>query len=193
MRFGDKKVYLSCRNGGPKVKSVTINGKLVKVESPDAVVLKYNELPIEAKVEIITEGGWTKEVSTTPYPIIPALIEQERSKAFSPANLPDSLHKPFTVLSKMGKYLANDSGAEYERAFVTTAIESFEAYQYRTRMEVGSGYFRPIDQLKKETIMKLYANSALAVYKGFEKQMESYAQQGDSRQKRIASLFFKAQ
>ena len=27
VRFGEKALYLSCRNGGPKVKSVTVNGK----------------------------------------------------------------------------------------------------------------------------------------------------------------------
>ncbi len=58
VRFGETRLYLSCRNGGSKVKAVTVNGKPLKVESPDAVVLPYEALPKEAKVEIVTEGGW---------------------------------------------------------------------------------------------------------------------------------------
>ncbi len=57
VRFGEKKLYLVCRNGGPKVKSVAVDGKPLTVESPDAAVLRYDELPKEAKVEIVTDGG----------------------------------------------------------------------------------------------------------------------------------------
>ena len=39
VRFGKRTLYLSCRNGGPKIKSVAVNGKTVKTESPDAVAL----------------------------------------------------------------------------------------------------------------------------------------------------------
>lgn len=189
VRFGDKKIYLSCRNGGPKVKSVTINGKNIKVESAFIVVLKYNDLPQEAKVEIITEGGWTKDIFSASYPDIPAVISGKREKV----NLPDSLQRPFVVLSNIDKILAKESDAERDRIFVTTAIEAFEAYQYRQMMEIGPGYFRPNDLLKKETTLKLYASSAISAYKGFEKRMESYAREGDSKQKRIATLFFEIQ
>ncbi len=193
VRFGDKEIYLSCQNGGPKVKSVTINGKLAKVESPDAVVLTYNELPINAKVKIITEGGWEKEMITAPYPVIPALIAEKDTKTFSSADWPDSLRKPFKVLSSMKKYLAKDARAEYERAYITSAIESFEAYYYRRIMKLAPGYFRPNTILKQETILKLYSNTAFAMYKGFKKRMEEYSQQGDLRQKHMALYFFKAQ
>jgi hypothetical protein len=194
VRFGKKKIYLSCLNGGSKVKSVTINGKLVNIGSSDEVVLNYNELPEEAIVEITTEGGWMKEAFEASYPIIPSIITKENSTAFSPSILPDSMQKPFTVLSSMDKFLANDSTAEYERSFITSAIESFKVYQYRANMtEPGPGYFRPIDQIRKDNIIRLYANSAIALYHGLEKQMESYTRQGDSRQKHIASLFYKAQ
>jgi len=33
VRFGDKQLYLTCRNGGPKVKSVKINGRPVRILS----------------------------------------------------------------------------------------------------------------------------------------------------------------
>ena len=66
VRFGEKTLYLSCRNGGPKVKSVAVNGKAMKVDSPDAVALLYDELPKEAKVEIVTEGGWPPSPTRSP-------------------------------------------------------------------------------------------------------------------------------
>ena len=191
VRFGEKMLYLSCRNGGPKVKSVTINGKTVKVESPDAVVLKYDGLPAEANVEIVTYGGWEKTTYAAEYPLIPALNTDEASDISCPAALPDSLLKPFTMLSKMNKLLIKESDAEYDRSFVKAAIESFEAYQCRAGMEVGPGYFRPVDQERKEAMIRLYAKTAIAMYRGYEKRMEDYNQNGDLRQKRIASLFFK--
>ena len=93
----------------------------------------------------------------------------------------------------MKKYLAKDAGAEYERAYITSAIESFEAYHYRRIMKLAPGYFRPNTILKQETILKLYSNTAFAMYKGFKKRMEEYSQQGDLRQKHMALYFFKAQ
>jgi hypothetical protein len=186
VHFGGKRIYLSCWNGGPDVISLKVNGKTIKIESPGVVNLKYNELPTEAKVEIVTGGGWEREKFVAAYPVIPSLITEKKEIM----NLPDSLQKPFSVLTKMKKILANESGMEYDRKFLNAAIESFEAYHYRKTIESGSGYFIPFDQLKKETIIILYANSALALYKGFEKRMEIYSRQGDPGQKHIASRFF---
>ena len=188
IRFGEKKIYLSCKNGGPEVKSFKINGKAGTVDSPNEVILKYNELPEEVKVEIITEGGWTKEEFVPEYPVTPAPNKENRQKG----DLPDSLQKPFTVLKKMDELLVKKSGAEYERAFVISAIESFEAYQLRKVMQVGPGYYRSIDPRRKESMIRSYAKSAASMYAGFEKLMEYYSQKGDPSQKNIASLFFEA-
>ena len=49
VRFGEKTLYISCRNGGMKVKSVAVNGKPLKVESPDAADLPYDELAEESQ------------------------------------------------------------------------------------------------------------------------------------------------
>ena len=186
VRFGDKKIYLSCRNGGPAVKSVTINGKSVTVQSPDAVNLIYNDLPDVAKVEITTTGGWAEEKSATLYPSVEASVNRKLPKAA----LPDSLQKPFSILTRMDKILAKEVVADYDRNFVKSGVESFKACHDRQLVDVGSGYFRPMNQLKQEAIVKLYAKSALAVYKGFEQRMGVYAKDGDAKQKRIASLFF---
>lgn len=192
VRFGTKKIYLSCRNDGPKIKSYKINGKPVKVESSNEVVLIYDQLPVEATIEITTYGGWAKELINPPYPITPPLISENVEITFSPSELPDSLQKQFDILSRMGKILAVDKTAEYDHALIITARKSFEAYQYRTKMEnVGPGYFRPIDHRREEVINRLYARTALGLFKGFKLRMENYAKIGDDHQKYIASLFFK--
>ncbi len=42
-------------------------------------------------------------------------------------------------------------------------------------------------------MIRLYAKASIALYRGFEKRMEGYAQQDNLRQKRIASLFLDSQ
>ena len=187
VRFGDKKLYISCRNGGPKVNSVTVNGKPVKVESADAVVLKYKELPADAKVEIVTGGGWPKEEFTADYPAIPRLVNEKSVKG----SFPDSLQVRYTVLGKTDQLLAGEKGAEYDRTFITAALESFDAFRVRAGMEPGQGYYRPVDQQRKEAMIRLYAKTAMGMYRGVEKRMEDYSKKGDQIQKRISTLFFK--
>ena len=191
VRFGEKKLYLSCINGGPKVKSVKINGKIIKVKSPDAVVLIYKELPAEAKVEIVTTGGWGKEEYPAGYPLLPELLTDVTAAVSAPVPLPDSLQNPHAILTGMDKFLAEESGSEYDISFVKAALETFRAYQNRSGMEVGPGYFRPIDPERKEAMVRLYAKSAIAMYRGYEKRMEDYSLSGDLKQKRIASFFFR--
>jgi len=191
VRFGNKKIYLSCLNGGPRIISVTINGKPGKVGSSDEVILIYDELPEEAMVEITTEGSGPKEVFSAPYPITPGIMSEKTLKTFSTSELPDSLKNPYAILSSLDSKLSNDPDAVYESSFVTSAIESFKAYQYRANLdETGPGYFRNIDSQRKKNMIRIYANAAIGLYHGFENRMESYNRQGDARQKRIASIFY---
>jgi len=189
IRFGEKSLYISCRNGGPNVRSVKVNGKKLKINTPGDVVLLYSELPAEARVEIVTKGGWQKEEVTVDYPLVPALVEENAQKS----NLPDSLQNQYTILTKLDKLLEKESEVEFDHAFVRTAIESFEAYQYRAGMDVGSGYFRPIDDQRKHAMVRSFAKAARGMYRGVEKRMEVYDQQGDAKQKQIATLFFELQ
>jgi hypothetical protein len=186
VRFGEKSLFLSCRNGGPKVKSVRVNGKKLNITSPEEVVLMYSELPKEAKIDIVTEGGWEKEVKTADYPLIPALVSEKAQKS----DLPDSLKNQFRILSDLDVLMAKESATEYDRSLVRAAIESFTAYQYREGMEVGPGYFRPIDEQGKHAMVRSFAKAAIGMYRGVEKRMEGYNQNGDPNQKRIATLFF---
>jgi hypothetical protein len=189
VRFGEKSLYLSCRNSGPKVKSVKVNGKKMNNTTADEVVLMYRELPAEAKIEIVTEGGWQKQEVTAYYPLIPALIAENAQKK----DLPDSLKNQFTVLTELDKLLAKESGFEFDRSFVKTAIESFEAYQYRAGMEVGPGYFRTTDDQIKNAMVRSFAKAAKGMYRGIEKRMADYAEKGDAQQKHLAELFAEAQ
>ena len=189
IRFGEKKLYLSCSNGGPKVKIIMINGKAIKTKSPDEVILRYNELPADAKIEIITEGGWPNEAPTTTYPAVPALISTKSTTEPALTKLPESLKKTYRVLSEMKKLLAVEPDAENERAFVLAALKSCEDYLVRTSMDPGPGYYRPITAERKEGIIKFYEQTALFMYNGFTKRMTGFAEKGDARQKRIATIF----
>ena len=96
----------------------------MKSGSPDAVSLAYDQLPPEARIAITTAGGWPKEISTVAYAAVPALVSASAVKAPAPAELPESLKKPFLVLSAMGKRIASEPDADYERAFVSAALSS---------------------------------------------------------------------
>ena len=193
VRFGEKKLYLSCINGGAKVKSVTINGKPMKGQSKDEVILMYNELPLDAKIEITTEGGWIKSPTKAEYPVNPSLISEKVNIAGNSSELPESLKTPFAVLTAMKKNLEKETDADYEKAFIAEAITSCEDYRSRIAMDPGPGYYRPITAERKDGINKFYEQAALSMYNGFAKRMAGFAEKGDTNQKRIAALFADAQ
>jgi hypothetical protein len=193
VRFGQKRIFLSCRNGGPVVKAVEINGKAVAPSSPEEVVLKYNELPADAKIEITTRGGWPEELMTTEYPTAPALVPLAGAKMPLPGAMPDSLVKPLAVLTEMRRLLDGEQEAEYEKAFLDVAIKSFQDCPVRITMDPGPGYYRTITGERKEGIINMYQRTALALYAGFANRMQHYAVAGDTRQQRMASLFSNAQ
>lgn len=193
VRFGEKELYLSCKNGGPRIKEVKVNGKTMQTGSSEEVVLMYNELPKEAKIEIITTGGWPKESSTVVYPITPALLPWKDSKPPATAELPDSLKRPYHVLCEMKKRLVGEEGFAYERAFIDAAIKSFEDYKVRVAMDPGPGYYRPITTERKEGINRFYGQAALSMYNGFAIQMEGFGKREDEQFKKIAAFFKDAQ
>jgi hypothetical protein len=193
VRFGAKTLRLSCRNGGPKIQSVEINGRLSKAQSPEAVVLAYDELPDEASIQITTEGRWPEAVSTVAYPTVPALVPEKGQPAQPPAELTEALQKPFAVLTALSKLLAAEAGAGYERAFVSATIEACEAYQGRAAMVAGPGYYRPIKPPRGTALNKFYEQVALEMYNGLARRMSVYAEKGDARQKQLAALFAEVQ
>jgi hypothetical protein len=193
VRFGEKRIYLSCRNGGPRVKSVTINGNALDVATPEEVVLMFSELPVNAKIEITTEGKWPEEASTVEYPKVPALVSRGGTGAQVPVDLPEQLKRPYRVLQAMDRLLAGEANAEYERAFLAAAIGSFESYGMRATMDPGPGYYRSSTAERRTNILKFYENAALGMYNGFAKRMAAYSETKETRLRRLGTLFEEAQ
>ena len=60
VRFGNKKLFISCKNGGKKIGRVKVNGEKIEINSPYEVEILFAKLPEEAKIEITTAGGLGK-------------------------------------------------------------------------------------------------------------------------------------
>ena len=189
VRFGEKSLFLSCKNGGPKISSVKINRKEIKINTPEELALFYNELPDEARIEITTTGGWTNEKPTSVYPEYPVL----NAVYTTTSAMPDTLEKAHSILLAVKKELEKIPGSEYDLAFVDDAIKSCEDCRIRNAMDPGPGYFRAITPERKEGINRFYEQAALTMYKGFEKRMERYSANGDKRQQKVSSIFYEFQ
>jgi len=193
VRFGDKKLYLTCNNGGPDIEEVKVNGKSVEAGSGEELTLSYDALPMEAEIEITTTGGWPELPAEMDYPMVPMLVEEGSNEGpAETAELQESLKKPFAVLTEMKDLLEDEPGAEYEKAFVEVALQSCEASRERKVIDPGQGYFREITPERKEGIIDFYEQAALTMYKGFENLMEKYSKESDTEKKHIAELFSKA-
>ncbi|MDB4582030.1 hypothetical protein N9164_02640 [Draconibacterium sp.] len=193
IRFGEKKLYLSCKNGGPKIKSITVNGELINSGSTDEVVLFFNELPAEAKIEITTEGGWPAEQSIINYPLVPELRSAEKAKTQISKDLPESLKKPYEVLTSVQNQLVNEFPASFEIAFLNEAIKACNNCRIRSAIDPGKGYYRTITSERTEGINNFYEQAALNMYNGFENIMAECEGSGNVWQKQIAALFNDAQ
>ncbi len=189
VRFGEKLIYVSCRNGGPQVRSATVNGREIKTTSPDEVMLAYEELPAEARIEITTGGGWPKATPAAAYPRIPDVLPMADFKALTPTELPEALKRPFKVLSAMNGLLAAEAGVNYERAFIKEAMELCKACAVRAKMDPGPGYYRPISPERQKGLNKFFEETAVGMYQGLAQRMTNFAARGDHRQKRLAALF----
>ncbi|MCX6922411.1 MAG: hypothetical protein NT154_04235, partial [Verrucomicrobia bacterium] len=187
VRFGEKRLFISCVNRGTSVKSLTVNGNSLKVESREGAVLRYDELPKEAKVEIVTEGGW-KDAETSPS-IAPPTPAAVKVAAAPQTELPEPLRKPYAALKALEKLLADEPNvAEKDRAFVGEAIQAIEAWRSRTAVE-AQGFFRPMTPAKRDAIVQFYQRAAVAMSNGFAKRMVGYAKSSNAGEKRLAELY----
>ena len=203
VRFGEKTLDLSCRNGGPKLKSVAINGTAMKLDSSDGVALLYDALPPEAKVEIVTEGGWEAESAARLAAARTAVrsgigadapsAAKRTGAAALPAELPASLRKPCAVLTSLDQRLVQEPDAAYERAFVHEALGAIDAWRQQTAIDSGRGCFRPNTPQKREAILKFYENAALCMYNGLAKRMTDYARSPQLEKQHLAEVFQRAQ
>ena len=192
VRFGAKQVFLSCRNGGPRVTSVKVNGVALSGAGPDQIDLLYASLPPLAHVEIVTEGGWLARSTDVVYPRMPALDPSARRVTIGADTLATPLKRPYDVLRRFSRLLASEPEASYERAFVGAALKAFESCATRASMDPGPGYFRPITPERRDTIQKFYENAALGMYEGLTKRLSAKAPAKDLRQVRLQRLFEQA-
>jgi hypothetical protein len=187
IRFGEKRLYVSCRNGGMEVQSVAVNGQAWNLGSSDEVVLPYETLPATAHIEIVTEGGWPAAAALPASPPTPAAT----TVAAAPSKeLPESLRQPYAALQAMEKLLAKQKGVEVEQeqAFVHEALAAIEARRARTAVE-AQGFFRPMTIEKRDNIVRFYEDAALAMYRGFARRMSDYENSPVASEKRLGELF----
>ena len=60
-------------------------------------------------------------------------------------------------------------------------------------MDVGPGYYRPIDETRKHAMVRSFVKAAKGMYRGVEKRMADYAANGDQVHQRMSKLFLEAQ
>ena len=150
IRFGDKRITLSVKNGGPRVASVKVNGKKWAVDSSDSVSLAYDALPKKARVEIVMVGGWPSTSSV-------AKVTEEVTPFVKPAGLPENMRKAYSEL--LGKQ--SSAKTDYDKAFISEALRAFDAYSRRAGMQTDE---KPE---KRTAILKMYEDAAMNLYKGF--------------------------
>ena len=193
IRFGTKQIFITCRNGGPRVKSATVNGIPLAGVGPGEVLLSYAALPAQARVEIVTTGGWPPGSPEVSYPRVPVLDPSSQAVTSGAEDLAEPLRKPFAILRRFSGLIAGEPDAVYERAFVRAALRAFESCAVRARMDPGPGYFRPITPERRATIQKFYENAALGMYDGLARRISGKSGRGTGPQARLRLLFDQAQ
>ncbi len=183
VRFGDKRITVSVTNSGPRIVSLKINGKKARVDAPDYVVLRYAELSPDAKIEITTGGKWPADVREADAGFASADPEPPAAAAL-PAELATQLRTLRSMISK----IAGEPGTDYERAFLSEAIEAHEAYGKRRAMH-DAGLYPEMDAGKQAAVMAWYQDAASHAYAGLETLMDRYAAGTDPRQRRLAAMF----
>ena len=142
---------------------------------------------LSATIAIVTEGGWDAETVTPTAP----RAQDTPAAAVPQAQLPESLQKPYAVLTAMKRLMAKNTIGDYDQAFVRESLEAIEAWQGRNAVE-HPGFFRPMTAVKRTAILKFYENAALGMYNGLARRMDAYAQSSDPAKKRSADLFRQA-
>jgi len=192
IRFGQKQIFLTCRNRGPLVKSVRINGRKLSLENPGEIVLRYQDLPEKATIKVVTEGGWPADTITAEYPVFPVVVPAGNTDQLDPATLSDSLKVPFRVMRELKVLLAGEPDAAYEAAFTEAILQAIGSYRTRTTIDPGPGYFRPITGQRKEGVITFYEKAALSLYNGLINRLKKYATSDDPRERKVAGIYNQA-
>jgi len=184
IRFGPKRLTLSVRNGGARIESVRVNGRRWKVTGTDSTFLPYDALPVRAKVEIVTTGGWP-EGATTPQPS--GRPTPDRMVTRGPG-LPGGANREVAALRRFRIQLPRSESAQYARAFVGEVIAAFSAWEERTNRD-AAGMYADMEPQKREEILRSYQDAASGLQVGLGKLMARYGASGDRVQRGIARLW----
>lgn len=186
IRWGEKKITISIRNGGPRVKSVKVNRHALEVEpGASRVVLRYDRLPARAHVDIEMDGGWP-EARPTEYA---AGTPTAGKRVNTAPEMPSQARAKYAALICMQKSCRNLT--EYESGFLRETIAAYEAYRDRAARD-AAGDFASLSEDKRNAIIKDYEDAANRCYQGFDVLMGRYASSGDQREKKIAMAWAEA-
>lgn len=174
IRFGEKSIFITVKNGGPRVKSVEINGRNVALAAPDSVTLPYGDLAKRTRVEIVTEGGWSSQTAPG------CNVETGQPMVGKVVDLPESLRTKYESLMETRKILSDSRASGRKRAFLDETVAAFEAYRERASRDAAGAYSR-FSAEKCAAILKMYEDAALVLYKSYEGLFKAGASSTETR------------
>ncbi|MDI6829567.1 MAG: hypothetical protein QME62_13905, partial [Armatimonadota bacterium] len=189
IRFGKKRIFLSVRNNGPKIETVKVNGKILAQSERNCVILPFNSLPKNAKVEIIMIGGrHTDAIKLSSRSSEETIVEAKSAEKCNPS---ESFTKPLLeVLGTMKDIHRRESNAEYENAFIKETIRALEAYDEWAAKD-AAGEYKQFSPEKRAAILKVYEDAAMNMYKGFDSLMKGYASSDNPQKKELYMAYSK--
>lgn len=161
IRFGDKRIMISIKNGGPRVKSVKVNDQTWAMGRPDQITLPYDRLPTNARVDIVMTGGWTSAKTPEKGEVVD---EQYPPGVTVKAEFPESMHKPYDGLVVMLKENCKTADHAFDRALGEETYRAFMAYKDRASRD-ASGWYSELTPEKRAAILKLYEDAALGLHR----------------------------
>ncbi len=184
IRFGGKRITITVINGGPNIASLKINGKKAPVIARDHVTLPYAQLPSEARIEIVTTGQWASGMPTADA----SFVQPDPAPPATPAELPPDMAAHLKTLAAMRDKIAGEPAMDYERAFLSEAIQAYEAYRTRAGLH-AAGLYADLSADKRTAVMNWYRQAAEEMYAGFETLMNRCAAGTDAAHQRLARVW----
>ena len=149
---------ISINNGGPKLKSLKVND--TAWPTAKGIVLPYDKLPTNARVDIEMTGGWPTKTPET----LEVVDEQYPPGVTVKAEFPESMQKPYDELVAILKENLKTADRPFERALAEETYRAFMAYKDRASRD-ASGWYSDMTPEKRAAILKLYEDAALGLHK----------------------------
>lgn len=190
VRFGDKRIMISVKNGGPKITGVQVNNRNWDVTSAEHVVLPFDKLPKHAWVVIEMTGGWPA-AQTERAVVQPGedhdLPPQPGQHLVMPIELSEAVHGKYEKVAAVSKESCKETDIAFERAYLDEVWRAFTALRDRADRD-AAGQYAGLSPEKRVAIVKMYEDAALNLYTGFEGLMGRYAS-GDDRERHISQIW----